>query len=662
LVVHVRLVVALLAVFLVLGGVVAGAAWVAVGEPVYPFATADIDGDGAPELVTPAYVWDGGALVNTTEMLVVAKADVDGDGLNEIVTYAPVSGVVTLYNPPLIDEYTVDPGAEEVVATSRSVRVGGVVVTGAGAMDWGVAGAVSGDDYVLADINSTGLYLYLSWRGSIVHVYPAINASIVDVALFDRTVVVLLDVVNGSAVYVYDDVTGSGRLTIYPGAEPRAGYIASPDVVYVFSDDVLYRLAGGRVTPVFGYEAFFYPAGAGAGDAVLYTGHRLIAVRLGAESVAVLATVDYRSTPLWADYDGFKFFVASGTGIEMYIRDPAPAVSVAVPPVVYVGEDIIVVVSGNYTTATVSGPGATYTITETNTTLKFKANIPGKYEIVAVACTVPGACTRVAVPVTVAPRPLEILVEAPENVTPYQPFTVNVEAYDAITMELADNVLCTAEVEGYGIVGTTVPGPITLPAVPTGTSVVVHLTCRGPTYQETTKTLALALSEPYLDADLDYLGAGKFRIHVYNKFTGQPYTGEIYYYVNGLGPQIPTPDLTFTLQPGEYNITIEAVFNNVPIYRETIPVRYYETIFEVPAGERVIVGDRIIEVVKNQTVTVTVTKTQVEVKEIPTLSPGLAVALLFAGALIAGLTAIVYMRRAGARKPPALLPAPEGET
>jgi hypothetical protein len=135
---------------------------------------------------------------------------------------------------------------------------------------------------------------------------------------------------------------------------------------------------------------------------------------------------------------------------------------------------------------------------------------------------------------------------------------------------------------------------ITIPAIPDVDSAVFTVICGGGKYENVTASVRSKLTEPYLKIKLRYYGSGLLEISGYDKYTGEAWSGLIRVEYLNLNITVTGENSTLiTLPLGSTQLRVSLVKNNITYYVEELTVVYYEDVFMVPAGEEVIVADRV---------------------------------------------------------------------
>jgi hypothetical protein len=577
--------------------------WTLVSPGVsYRAVLYDGDLDGVPELLAV----DGYVYTNLTAGLATGtlpyKVDLDGSGTLCLALYRSPDGYLTVTCPYGYRTYSVPANAVlRVFRYGVAVRNSTHAVALVGARLYplpldGVPLLVGGRPVALG---ARGGYLVLHYLDTGLEERLAPLAVDVAAASYDGGVVFGVGVSGNVSVFFRYD-TAAGSLTFRPLPTGRlVQAVATSSRVYVLdAGGVLYSVdRDGRVVTVAeGVSALHYPADSVDSFTAVAVGR---VVKVG--GVGVVA--EYPAPPgrvvatdWWGDV------VAASTDSGIYVATTRPVyASVGAPRVVYAGEPVEVVVRGNYDTAVVRVGGRVVTARGNATVREVLA--PGRVVVEVRACR--GVfCVGNSTSILVLRRPLRLRVAYPPTVAPYGPVELLVEAFDVLR-NASVAVNCTVRGPGGRVLANTTSGTrVTVPAVPDVDSSVLTVACGGGLYEVAEATVRSRLSEPYLGVGVRYYGSGLLEVYGYDRYTGEPWGGGVV--VEYLGMRVSgSGRVLVTLPPGEVVLRVSLVRGNVTYYVEELRVVYYEDIYKVPVGERVLVADRVRVDVYTRTETLT---------------------------------------------------------
>jgi hypothetical protein len=405
---------------------------------------------------------------------------------------------------------------------------------------------------------------------------------------------------------VYVLVEGGGLYRVGAVEGPRLVASGVSSVNYpADSVDCFTAVAGGRVVKVCDYP----------GGPVL-------------KELAVPAELgEVVSADWWGDY------VAASTtrGIYVFSEKPLELV-VSAPSVVYAGEAFAFKVAGNYSMVVAKIAGMVYS---GNGTLEASARLPrGNHTLEVTACR-GFFCLVRTMNVLALPRPLRLKALYPAKAAPYEEVELLVQAVDVLANKTVEVACTIRDARGRLEKGFTAGESVRVPALPDITSAVFRITCGGGDYAEESTEVRVALSPPPYAVNLTYRGAGVLAVSAYDKYTREPWRGLIVVTVNEKLLFSDVGSVLVNLTPGTNKLLVELYEGNVLAYSEEVVVVYYEDIWRVPAGEKVVVGDRVVVIATTTTTTMVVpVNVPVEVKVVDPVVT-VAVALLAAGATYA---------------------------
>jgi hypothetical protein len=216
---------------------------------------------------------------------------------------------------------------------------------------------------------------------------------------------------------------------------------------------------------------------------------------------------------------------------------------------------------------------------------------PGNITITAKACR--GVfCVENTTNILVLKKPLKVRVVYPEIIAPYNSMNIFTETIDELT-NTSISINCTIRDPGGRIIQYFNSGStITIPAIPDVDSAVFTISCGGGNYELVDVNVRSKFTEPYLKIGVKYYGSGLIEVYGYNKYTGEIWRGLVvvrYLNMTIIGEE----KALITIPPGEIALRVLLVRDNITYYAEEFKVVYYEDVFAVPAGEAVIVADRV---------------------------------------------------------------------
>jgi len=571
-------------------------------EVSYRVALYDGDLDGAPELLAV----EGFLYTNLTARVATGaspyKVDLDASGTLCLALYRALDGYLAATCPHGYYTYAVPANA-----TLRAHRYG-LTVRNATHTATLVGGRVYPSPVdgvpVLIDgrpalVGSRGGYLVLHYLdvGLEERVAP-LNVTVVE-ALHDAGTVFGVGLAGGTVIFFSYDTVGRAFAFRPLAIGVLAQATATTGRVYALSaDGVLYSIdRDGVVLRVAeGVSALYYPADSVDSFTALAAGRVL---KVGEPGVVL----EYPAPPgrvLSVDWCGDVLAASTDSGVYVATTKPLYA-SVRAPGVAYAGEEVEVGVWGAYDTVVVR-VGGRVTTGRGNLTVR-EVLPPGRVAIEVRACR--GVfCVENSTSILVLRRPLRLRVHYPATVPPYSPLEILVEALDGVTNASA-TVNCTIRDPRGRVEVSTVSGArVTATAVPDVDSAVLVVACGGGFYEVAEATVRSRLAEPYLRVGARYYGSGLLEVYGYDRYTGDTWDGGVV--VEYLGMRVVGEGRALvTLPPGEVVLRVSLVRGNVTYYAEELKVTYYEDVYMVPAGERVVVADRVRVDVYTRTETVT---------------------------------------------------------
>ena len=419
-----------------------------------------------------------------------------------------------------------------------------------------------------------------------------LNITVVE-ALYDKSRGVIYGVGSIDTTLLYFKYDGE-KFTYRPlGISRLIQAITTSSRIYVLSSErVLYAInASGDLTIIAdNVIALYYPA-----DSV----NSFIALTTN----SVLKIVDVNGyinilrhplppLPLSEIYaiDWWGSILATATSRGVYIATIKPLyVSINAPLSTYAGDLVTIGVSGVYDGVLVNIAGRIYSGIG-NLSLSVILP-PGNITITAEACR--GVfCVENTTNILVLKRPLKVRVVYPEIIAPYNSMNIFTETIDELT-NTSISINCTIRDPGGRVVQYFNSGStITIPAIPDVDSAVFTISCGGGNYELVDVNVRSKFTESYLKIGVKYYGSGLIEVYGYNKYTGEIWRGLVV--VRYLNMTIIGEDKALiTIPPGEIALRVLLVRDNITYYAEEFKVVYYEDVFAVPAGEAVIVADRV---------------------------------------------------------------------
>jgi len=372
--------------------------------------------------------------------------------------------------------------------------------------------------------------------------------------------------------------------------------VATTRKIYVLTEGgVLYAItSGGNLTYIMSnVSALYYPADS-VDSFVALTSESVVKITDSGDNI----TIDEYPLPpvnLGEIYavDWWGSVLAAATSRGVYVATTKPLYVVINAPIsIYAGELIRVDVIGVYDSVVVDIAGRVYSGAG-NLSIYTVLLSPGNITVTARACR--GVfCVVNTTSILVKQRPLEVRVYYSDRVKPYDPLTVFVETIDKLSNSSVV-VSCSISDPGRRVNESFPSGRnITIPAIPDVDSAVFTVICGGREYEVVTASVRSKLIEPYLKIKLRYYGSGLLEISGYDKYTGEAWSGLIRVEYLNLNITVTGENSTLiTLPLGSTQLRVSLVKNNITYYVEELTVVYYEDVFMVPAGEEVIVADRV---------------------------------------------------------------------
>jgi len=372
--------------------------------------------------------------------------------------------------------------------------------------------------------------------------------------------------------------------------------VATTRRIYVLTEGgVLYAItSGGNLTYITSnVSALYYPADS-VDSFVALTSESVVKITDSGDNIII----DKYPLPLvnlgeiYA-VDWWGSVLAAATSRGVYVATTKPLYVVINAPVsTYAGEPTTVNVTGVYDSVVVDIAGRVYSGAG-NLSIYTVLLSPGNIAVTAKACR--GVfCAVNTTSILVKQRPLGVRLSYPGSVKPYDPLMIFVEAFDKLTNKsvvvscsISDPLRRVYRAFESG-------GNITLPAVPDVDSAVFTVTCGGREYEVVSATVRSKLTEPYLKIKLRYYGSGLLEVSGIDKYTGDAWRGLVRVKYLDLNITVEGENSALiTLPLGSTRLNVSLVKNNVTYYAEELTVVYYEDVFMVPAGEAVIVADRV---------------------------------------------------------------------
>lgn len=566
----------------------------------------DRDLDGEPEIlaVDNRIYTNLTGNISTPTPTIPCKVDLNATGEVSLVLYSSTTGKLEVYYQHVSYVLSVLVNAKLEVhrwgllvynATNKSVIVAG--------KPYDIPGDLVGTP-LLVDNKP----LFIGSRGEGVVLY--------DLELRDSSTITLLNITVVEALYdesrgvVFGvGFTGTGLLYFEYNYRNNGGFTYSPLAIsslkqsvsttrriYVLTEGgVLYAItSGGNLTYIMSNVlALYYPADS-VDSFVALTSESVVKITDSGDNF----TIDEYSLPpvnLGEIYavDWWGSVLAAATSRGVYVATTKPLYVVINAPVsTYAGESITVNVTGVYDSVVVNIAGRVYNMTG-NQSIPFIFSYPGNFTVVATACR--GVfCAVNTTSILVKQRPLGVRLSYPGSIKPYDPLTIFVETFDKLTNK---SVLVSCSISDplrrvYRAFRS--GGNITVPAVPDVDSAVFTVTCGGREYEVVSATVRSKLTEPYLKIKLRYYGSGLLEVSGIDKFTGDAWRGLVRVEYLDLNITVEGENSALiTLPLGSTRLNVSLVKNNVTYYAEELTVVYYEDVFMVPAGEAVIVADRV---------------------------------------------------------------------
>ncbi len=566
----------------------------------------DRDLDGEPEIlaVDNRIYTNLTGNISTPSPTIPCKVDFNATGEVSLVLYSPSTGKLEVYYQLKNYMLSVLVNAKLEVhrwgllvynATNKSVIVAG--------KPYDIPGDLVGTPLLVDNkplfigSRGEGVVLYdLEFRNS--STITLLNITVVE-ALYDesRGVVFGVGSIGTDLLYFEYNYRNHGGFTYRPLViSSLKQSVATTRRIYVLTEGrVLYAItSGGNLTyTMSNVSALYYPADS-VDSFVALTSESVVKITDSGDNI----TIDEYPLPpvnLGEIYavDWWDSVLAAATSRGVYVATTKPLYVVINAPVsTYAGEPITVNVTGVYDSVVVNIAGRVYNMTG-NQSIPFIFSYPGNFTVVATACR--GVfCAVNTTSILVNQRPLGVRLSYPGSVKPYDPLTIFVETFDKLTNK---SVLVSCSISDplrrvYRAFGS--GGNITVPAVPDVDSAVFTVTCGGREYEVVSATVRSKLTEPYLKIKLRYYGYGLLEVSGIDKYTGDAWRGLVRVEYLDLNITVEGENSALiTLPLGSTWLNVSLVKNNVTYYAEELTVVYYEDVFMVPAGEAVIVADRV---------------------------------------------------------------------
>ena len=564
----------------------------------------DRDLDGEPEILAV----DNRIYTNLTGNIgipsptIPCKVDLNATGNVSLVLYSPSTGKLEVYYQ--LKNYVLS----VLVNATLEVYRWGLLVYNATNKSVIVAGIPYSIpvDLVGVPLLIDSKPLLIGSRGAGVELYDlklessspitTLNITVVE-ALYDESRGVVFGVGStGTSLFYfeYDYIVGFNYSPLVISSLKQA--VATTRRIYVLTEEgVLYAItSGGNSTYIMSNVlALYYPADS-VDSFVALTSRSVVKITDSGDNITIdeypLSPVN--SGEIYA-VDWWGSVLAAATSRGVYVATTKPLyVVINAPASTYAGEPITVNVTGVYDSVVVNIAGRVYNMTG-NQSIPFIFSYPGNFTVVATACR--GVfCAVNTTSILVKQRPLEVRLSYPGSVKPYDPLTIFVETFDKLTNKsvvvscsISDPLRRVYRAFESG-------GNITVPAVPDVDSVVFTVTCGGREYEVVSATVRSKLTEPYLKIKLRYYGSGLLEVSGIDKYTGDAWRGLVRVEYLDLNITVEGENSALiTLPLGSTRLNVSLVKNNVTYYAEELTVVYYEDVFMVPAGEAVIVADRV---------------------------------------------------------------------
>jgi len=627
--------------------------WIKVSDAAaQSVALYDIDGDGRPEIVTPGFILTGNGVLQMQAVQVI-KYDFDGDGKLDLLLYRPENGQLTVFINSTSFVYSV-PAGSDIRIYSGGLNIGGVLFShrkwlAAPASARSVAPVYNGERQSLGAVytDSGGNLKYYDGAEDRLIFAAAADFTIIDAAMSgDRVYVVLAAPLNISILISCNVSTpASARiLKVIGGSITWSKFLGTSFVYLVGGTLYVYNLDSGDTSVLdTAVSRIIYPVLNPDSFAVVTRG--LIKVyTYGASSPLIYFTppgVEVYSV----DVDGDILVAATSDGIYIYGKD-MPTLDVSAPVTAFVYEPIAINLTGSFDYAYITVDGRRY---ENRSNLVFVViDEPGVHNITVTACR--GLlCVSRTVQVAVKARTMSISVSAPKSAEPYSRLEIGITVTDTST-GLPVDAVCRVRISDSEHIYAASRGRINITAasVPKGAEIPITVTCSATGYMESSVSLSIPISSYYYVADLVYTGGGVFTVRAYNNYTGEPFNGIIEAAVDGVPVSI--AENKIVVSPGNHTIEVVMRIGDAVVGRYVWTVTYYSDISEVPAGQQVVVGDRVQRIVSVVTTTKTTTvpvPAVIETVNIP-MAAGLFVFGLGLGLTILFLQGQIQKRRTGA--------------
>jgi len=596
------------------------AQWIAVSNSIVSSVVFyDIDGDKQVEIVAPGFILDGNVELQMPDSQVI-KYDYDGDGTLDLLLYRPAGQLIVFVNSV---SYVFPAPVKSTVA----VYSGGIVIGDSIFSHWeklvvpsnakSLAPVYTGKTLGVVFIDDSGNLMYRE-DASTRLVYPfTVDYSIVDATVVGNKLYVALITSSGLCVLVSQDTTtGATEIRNIGMGLTWVRFVGASLVYQVGRTTYVYDLYSGS-TEILDTDTIkiIYPVRDPNSFALLtidmikiYTNATLLVSTYPAPRFSEVYSVDV---------NGDVVVAATSRGIYLYGTD-LPVLSVSAPTNVFVNEPIPINITGSFDSTYVVVNGSRYDVIANPMTIRLSN--PGTYNVLVVACK-NAVCTTKTLKIEVKIKTMKVSISAPTVAEPYSQINVNITVADASTGKpvVASCKVKVSDEENYY---TAIDGKLSVVAVavPKDAEIPITVVCSSPGYLDSVASTSIQVSSYYYVADIIYGGGGVFTVKVYNKYTGEPFTGTIEATLDGKPTSLSGNNIK--VPPGVHNLTITLIRNGVVLGRYSWTVSYYQDILQAPTNQQIIVGDRVVKVTETSTVATTVTlKTPVTVEVTSPLLP-----------------------------------------
>jgi len=319
--------------------------------------------------------------------------------------------------------------------------------------------------------------------------------------------------------------------------------------------------------------------------------------------------------------DWYGPLIAVATNLGVYIASTKSLeLSINYPTTVYAGQLFTIRVASSYPIVITSIDNSMFR--SSNGVIVANISLPKGVHKVGVVTCLGILCIHREGNITSIPKPLKLVVYYPAEVRPYQNISIAIRTFDALS-NYETKVSCVIR-DSHGNIYKVLSGSETsVVATPDIDSAVFTITCGNEYYAEESKIIKIDFSEPYLAIKTIYNGSGNLCLTGYNKYLETPWNDEIKIVLNNKNTSLGKGIACVKLRPGDNKLSVFLIRNNITYYSQNLDVVYYENVWSVPAGERVVIGDRV------TTTTVVVTKTEKfpVVYEVKTIDPLAAIGI-----------------------------------